>query len=288
MAAERAGLAAKLRKLEEILGRLDGLVVAFSGGVDSTLLLTAARRVLGDRVAAVTAASPVHPGRETASAVALARELGVRHRLVATSEMELPEFVANTAERCYHCKRHVLARISGAARELGCRHVAHGANVDDLGDFRPGLAAARETGALAPLLEAGLTKAEIRRLSRRWKLPTWNRPARACLASRIPYGDPITTEALAMVDAAEEYLEGLGFALCRVRRHGAVARIELDPRGFGRLMRSPRRADIVQKLKSIGFRHVAVDLEGYVQGSLNRALDHGIRDAPSEDRKAER
>jgi uncharacterized protein len=279
MRADLADLKEKQRRLAEILGRLDGLVVAFSGGVDSTFLLAAAKRVLGDRVAAVTAASPVHPGRETREAAALAARIGAPHHIIASGEMRLPEFTANPPERCYVCKRHVLAEVFRAAEKLGIRHVAHGANADDPDDYRPGLAAAAEMGALAPLLEAGLTKAEIRRLSRRMKLPTWNKPARACLASRIPYGTPITARALAMVEAAEEYLEGLGFALCRVRCHGEVARIELDPRGLKRLMRSPQKADIVQRLRSIGFRHVALDLEGYVPGSLNRGLEPGVRGA---------
>jgi uncharacterized protein len=275
MSAEAAQLKAKQRRLAAILESLDGLVVAFSGGVDSTFLLAAAHRALGERVTAVTAESPVHPRREIRAAEALARRLGVRHRVIASGEMNLPEFTANPPDRCYICKRHVLAEVFRVARDLGVRHVAHGVNLDDLGDYRPGLKAAEEMGAIAPLLEAGLTKDDIRRLSRRMKLATWNKPSLACLASRIPYGTPITAPALAMVDEAEDFLRGLGFSACRVRHHGDVARIELDPRGIKKLMHHAQRADIVARLRSIGFRHVAVDLEGYTQGSLNRALAGG-------------
>jgi uncharacterized protein len=266
-------LRTKRKRLVSILQGLDGLVVAFSGGVDSTFLLAMARQVLGERVIAVTAESPVHPRREIREAVELARLLGVRHRVIASNEMRLPEFVANPPERCYICKNHVLAEVFRVAAELGIRNVAHGVNVDDLGDYRPGLKAAAEMGALAPLLEAGLGKAGIRRLSRNMKLRTWNKPSLACLASRIPYGSPITAQALEMVDEAEDFIRGLGFKTCRVRHHGLVARIELDPRGLKKLMQSPLKADIVNRLRSIGFRHVTVDLEGYVQGSLNRGLD---------------
>ncbi len=263
----------KKKRLEELLRRMDGLAVAFSGGVDSTFLLAVARQVLGDRVMAVTAQSPLHSQREHEAAVAIARRLGARHRLAASREMELPEFVANTRDRCYVCKKHVLGVVLRIASEEGMRHVAHGVNVDDLGDYRPGLKAAEEMGVRAPLLEAGLAKSEIRLLSRRMRLPTWNKPSMACLASRIPYGTPITAEALRKVEAAEGVMYAAGFAAFRVRLHGPVARIEVDRRGFKKLMAGPVRADIVQKLRALGFQHVAVDLEGYVQGSLNRGLE---------------
>lgn len=274
---ESQDLQNKKRRLEEILGRMDGLVVAFSGGVDSTFLLAVARRVLGDRVTAVTAESPLHSRREHQAAVAIARRLGARHRLAAAGEMAIPEFVANNRDRCYVCKKHVLGEVLRIAAQEGAPHVAHGVNVDDLGDYRPGLKAAEEMGVRAPLLEAGLTKSEIRTLSRRMRLPTWNKPSMACLASRIPYGTPITAEALGKVESAEEVLHAAGFKAFRVRLHGPVARIEVDDRGLKKLMAGPLRADIVQQLRALGFQHVAVDLEGYVQGSLNRGLEGGIK-----------
>jgi uncharacterized protein len=187
--------------------------------------------------------------------------------------MDLPEFVANPSNRCYVCKRHVMAEVVRIAAEMGIAHVAHGVNVDDLGDFRPGLKAAEEMGLRAPLVEAGLTKADIRTLSRRMGLTTWNKPSMACLASRIPYGTVITPENLRMVEDAEDFFHGLGFAGCRVRHHGAVARIELTQRDFKKALAAPTRTAIVRRLRAIGFRYVAVDLEGYVMGSLNRALE---------------
>jgi pyridinium-3,5-biscarboxylic acid mononucleotide sulfurtransferase len=267
------GLKEKKQRLVDILKAYDGLVVAFSGGVDSTFLLAVAKDVLGENVLAVTATSAIHPQTESLAAGEIARALGVSHRMVPSREMDLPEFVANPANRCYVCKRHVMAEVLRIAAEMGIAHVAHGVNVDDLGDFRPGLKAAEEMGLLAPLLEAGLTKADIRTLSRRMGLATWNKPSLACLASRIPYGTQITPENLSMVEAAEDFLRGLGFAECRVRHHGAVARIELAQRDLKKALREPARAAIVRRMREIGFRYVAVDLEGYVTGSLNRALE---------------
>jgi uncharacterized protein len=183
-----------------------------------------------------------------------------------------PGFIANPPDRCYTCKQLIFAEIIRIAASMGMKRVAHGVNLDDLGDYRPGLKAAEEMGVMAPLAEAGLTKADIRVLSRRMRLPTWNKPSMACLASRIPYGRPITPEALKMVEAAEEVLQRLGFYGCRVRHHGEVARIEVVPGDLKKAMHPEVRADILESLRTIGFRHVAVDLEGYVQGSLNRAL----------------
>jgi uncharacterized protein len=180
--------------------------------------------------------------------------------------------VANPPDRCYTCKQLIFGEIIRIAASIGMERVAHGVNLDDLGDYRPGLKAAEEMGVVAPLAEAGLTKADIRALSRRMRLPTWNKPSMACLASRIPYGRPITPEALKMVEAAEEVLQRLGFYGCRVRHHGEVARIEVVPGDLKKTMHPEVRAEILESLRKIGFRHVAVDLEGYVQGSLNRAL----------------
>jgi uncharacterized protein len=192
--------------------------------------------------------------------------------VVPFAEMAAPGFVANPPERCYTCKQLIFGEIIHIAASMGVQRIAHGVNVDDLGDYRPGLKAAEEMGVAAPLVEAGLTKADIRALSRRMRLPTWNKPSMACLASRIPYGCPITPATLKMVEAAEEILLGLGFSGCRVRHHGDVARIEMAARDVGKAVRPAVRSQILKGLKDIGFTHVALDLEGYVQGSLNRAL----------------
>ena len=262
----------KKKRLIGILQAYDGLVVAFSGGVDSTFLLAAAHEALGDRVTAVTADSPIHSRREIREALETAKALGVKHVVVPFAEMTDPGFVANPPDRCYTCKQLIFGEIIRIAASIGMERVAHGVNLDDLGDYRPGLKAAEEMGVVAPLAEAGLTKADIRALSRRMRLPTWNKPSMACLASRIPYGRPITPEALKMVEAAEEVLQRLGFYGCRVRHHGEVARIEVVPGDLKKTMHPEVRAEILESLRKIGFRHVAVDLEGYVQGSLNRAL----------------
>jgi uncharacterized protein len=259
----------KKEKLLEILRQYDGLVVAFSGGVDSTLLLAVAHSVLGDRLVAVTAQSPVHPARETAYAVRFARMKNIRHRLVRSQEMQQTDFLANPVDRCYICKKNILADLRAIGRQLGINHVAHGANLDDLGDYRPGMQAAEEAGVDAPLLEAGLTKADIRRLSKQMNLETWNRPSMACLATRIPYGTPITEKALQMVDQAEEFLLNLGFSTCRVRHHGELCRIELLPEELVKALGADVRRTVASELRRIGFRYVTVDLQGYVQGSMN-------------------
>lgn len=273
MARTDPSRAKKKKRLTAILKAYDRLVVAFSGGVDSSFLLAAAKEALGDRVTAVTADSPIHSRREIREALETAKALGVKHILVPFAEMTAPGFVANPPDRCYTCKQLIFSEIIRIAASLGAERVAHGVNLDDLGDYRPGLKAAEEMGVAAPLVDAGLNKADIRALSRRMGLPTWNKPSMACLASRIPYGRPITPEALKMVEAAEEILQGLGFSGCRVRHHGEVARIEMAARDVNKAMRAAVRSQILKGLKDVGFTHVAVDLEGYVQGSLNRVLE---------------
>ncbi len=272
----------KKHRLIELLKQFDALIVAFSGGVDSTFLLAMAKQVLGRRVVAVTAASPVHPERETDSAVQIAKDLDVEHIVIQADEMNLPEFTANTKDRCYVCKKHLLSAMFNIAREKGIEYVAHGANADDHLDYRPGARAADEAGVRSPLSEAGLTKDEIRGLSREMGLPTWNKPAMACLASRIPYGTLITRKALDMIDRAETVVSRLGFPGCRVRYHGSVARIEVNPEEIEKIMDKPVREAIGRELRTIGFSHVAVDIEGYIQGSLNR----DIRDLQDENKKA--
>ena len=260
-------------QLESVLKKYDSLIVALSGGVDSTFLLAAARQVIGPKVVAVTAASPVHPQREKEAAIDMAKSLQVKHVLLSSGEMDIPDFVANPVDKCYICKKHVLHGIMQVASDLGIPFVAHGANLDDLGDYRPGLKAAEEMGVIAPLIDAGFTKEDIRRLSKDMHLATWNKPSMACLASRIPYGTRITREALRMVEAAEDYLMELGVSACRVRHHGNVARIELPVNDMRLVQSEANREKIVNKFKEIGFSFIALDLEGYVQGSMNRDIE---------------
>ena len=271
--SKSAELAAKKQRLLDLLGSFSGLVVAFSGGVDSSFLLAMAKQVLGNRVTAVTAESPVHPLRERQAAADLAKALQVDHIIIPSYEMDLPDFLANPDNRCYICKKHVLGQLFGVAADLGIETVAHGVNLDDLSDYRPGQQAAKELGAEAPLVDAGFTKEDIRELSKEMGLPTWDKPSMACLASRIPYDEPITSARLSMVEAAEDFLLEMGLKTCRVRHHGSVARIEVDPADFDRLLNPDNRNRILDRLKSIGFVHVALDLKGYEMGSMNKEID---------------
>jgi uncharacterized protein len=262
----------KYGRLVEALKKLDSLLVAFSGGVDSTLLLAVARDVLAERVVAVTVESPLHPSRERNQARRLARRLGVTHLLLQSETIGPTEFLANPKDRCYVCKQHLFRTLRPMAVDRGIHHIAHGANVDDLGDYRPGYAAALEMGIEAPLIDAGLTKTDIRTLSRRMGLETWDKPAMACLVTRIPYGTPVTLERLRQVERAEEALFDLGFGSCRVRYHGEVARIEVTPADIPRFLEVGLRRTVADKLRAVGFLHVALDLEGYRQGSMNLSL----------------
>ena len=262
----------KRHKLVAILSELDSLLVAFSGGVDSTLLLAVAHGILGQRLLAVTAFSPVHPEREIKAAKALAKKIGARHTLIPSGEMALPNFSRNPADRCYHCKIHLFGLLLKMAEEKEIQCVAHGANLDDLNDYRPGLQAAREMNIRAPLMDAGLTKSDIRELSKEMGLETWDKPAMACLASRIPYGSPLTAEKLATVEQAEVALHKLGFRHCRVRHHGNLARIEVPPEAFSDILQEGVAAEIICRLRPLGFDHIALDLEGYTQGSMNRGI----------------
>jgi pyridinium-3,5-biscarboxylic acid mononucleotide sulfurtransferase len=262
-------LLTKKRRLIESLSRLDRLIVAFSGGVDSSFLLMAAQEAIPDRVVAVTATSPLYPQRETDDAIAFAEGHGIRHMTIVSDALSVPEVLANTAQRCYHCKRNLFSGLRKLADDMGICNIAHGANTDDLEDFRPGFRAAREMGIQAPLLDADLSKAEIRTLSREMGLSTWDKPAMACLASRIPFETPLSLEALGAVDRAEALLIELGIRSCRVRYHGTVARIEIEPSRFGVVVSEGNRKRILEHFKAAGFRHVALDLEGYRQGSMN-------------------
>jgi len=254
----------KKEKLISIVEKCDNLIVAFSGGVDSTFLLKIAHEKLNENVVAVTARSSVHPERETDFAIKFAKNLGIKHIVIKSREMSRPDFVANTKERCYICKKMLAQDLLKLASEMEVSSIAHGANIDDMDDFRPGFKAAGEMGIIAPLVDAGMTKKDIRMLSKKMGLDTWDKPSMACLASRIPYGTPITDEALNKVDRAEQFVLSLGFISCRVRYHNDVARIEISPGDFKRLINDKTRMAIISKFKEIGFLYISMDLEGYI------------------------
>jgi uncharacterized protein len=267
--------AEKLARLRDVIAAYESALVCFSGGVDSTLLLRVAHEVLGERCTALTAVSVTMAASERTAAADLARELAVRHEVIESREMERPGFAANPVDRCYHCKAELLEIARPVAARLGLAEVLLGTNVDDLGDHRPGLRAADERGARHPLVEAGLTKGEIRTLSRELGLPTWDKPQLACLSSRFPYGTEITTERLRQVDEFEEGLRALGFRQLRVRYHGEIARLELDVESMGRVLGSGVREAIVTLGRRLGFTFVALDLAGFASGSLNQLI--GLR-----------
>lgn len=267
----------KVQLAQGCLRRLKRVVVAFSGGVDSTLVLVLAAETLGgNNVVAAMGVSPIHPRRERQAAREIAEQFGVELVELETAELTDPAFLANLPQRCYICKRHVMGPMVELAGRRGCAAVVSGTNADDLGDFRPGIQAAQELGIVNPLIEAGMTKQDIRTVSKALALVTWDKPSMACLATRVPYGQPLTAEALARIEQAEEALREMGFATCRLRDHFPVARIELAPDQLAAALRI--RRELVGRIKAAGYTFVTLDLEGFRSGSMNEALSSGPKD----------
>jgi pyridinium-3,5-biscarboxylic acid mononucleotide sulfurtransferase len=265
-------LTAKLDRMRAIFAPMRSLIVAFSGGVDSTLVLKVAHDALGDRVLALTTTSPTMPDEDHDSALAMARQIGARHLVIESNELEIPGYAANPLNRCYLCKHNLFTVCEAKAVEFGIDEIVDGLNLDDLHDYRPGMQAASEKRVRHPLVEAEMTKADVRAVSHAMGLPTWDRPASPCLSSRFPYGTEITPEGLAKVAAGEKLLHAMGFVIARVRYHGDVARLELEQGAIARAFEPAIRDQIDREFKRIGFRFVAVDLRGFRSGSLNEGL----------------
>ncbi len=263
--------------LKALLQDMQRAVLAYSGGVDSSLLLRAAAEVMGPRLIAVTAVSETYPASELSSAKEFVRSLGVTHTILPTEELSSEEFVRNAPDRCYHCKKELFAKLRRIAGTEGITAVIEGSNTDDLKDYRPGRRAVQEFSVRSPLVEAGLSKAEIRELAHRLNLPMWDKPSLACLSSRIPYGTRVTSEILRTIQTAEDRLRVLGFRQARVRHHGATARIEIDRSEFGRLLNEEISGEIIAAFKGLGYTYVCLDLEGYRTGSMNAGLMQDAR-----------
>jgi len=267
-----SALAAKGRRLHEILAGYQSVLIAFSGGVDSAYLAIAAADALGGRALAITADSPSYPDTHRRLALSIAADFGFAHELIQTAELERPEYRANPANRCYYCKDELYSRLSAIAAERGLAVVVDGNNADDRGDYRPGRQAAREHGVRSPLDEADLSKDDIRELAKDAGLESWNEPASACLSSRIPYGSEVSNEVLRQIERAEDAVRGLGFRIFRVRHHDTVARLEIARAEMPRALEPDVNARLVEALKALGYQYVSLDLQGYRLGSLNEAL----------------
>ena len=262
----------KNRRLHDLLSGVESIIVAFSGGVDSAYLAWAATQVLGSAALCVTADSPSYPDHHRQLALDVARRFGLRHQIIHTTELEQPAYRANPVNRCYYCKHELYSALTVVAREHGIAAIADGSNADDRGDYRPGRQAAREFGVRSPLDEAGLTKSDIRELSHRAGLPTWDEPASACLSSRIPYLSEVTDEKLRMIERAERAVRALGFRVCRVRHHDDFARLEIGVDELPRALQPDVSERLVAELVAVGYRDVTIDPRGYRQGSLNEGL----------------
>ncbi len=272
-AATRAALQTKLRSLEEALSSMGRVLVAYSGGVDSAMLAVAAHRVLGDDAIAVTADSESYARGELEAATAIVQQFGIPHRIVHTRELDNPDYASNPVNRCYFCKHELFTHMRKIAIEEGVDYLLYGQNADDVGDFRPGAQAATEFGVRAPLLEATMTKADVRELARSWDIPVWDRPATACLSSRFPYGTPVTARGLRMIDNAERMLREHGFTQLRVRHHDDIARIELMPEQMPLMLSDAAlRAEVATELTGLGYTLAVLDLRGFRSGSLNEVL----------------
>lgn len=266
-------LTRKYENLINYLKSLEGICIAFSGGVDSTFLLKVAYEALGDKVMAVTATSSTYPERELKEAINFAAQLGVKHEIIESEELDIEGFSENPVNRCYFCKKELFTKIIKIAERNDIMYVADGSNIDDLGDYRPGMDAIKELGVISPLRHTELTKEQIRLLSRKLEIPTWDKPSFACLSSRFPYGHKITSEKLTMVDKAEEFLLSKGLRQVRVRHHGDIARIEVSAHERIRFYNEEFMDDVYKVLKKIGFMYVTLDLMGYRTGSMNEVLD---------------